>query len=171
MKIAFDKIVGKTERYDLKDLSWFPGELGGFTPRKIPWISVCRLDPETVILKGELDGILLGNCARCGVQVEDDLTTNFEYIVTDRKEEHSELPEVECSNDDVNTLYLQEPEIDTSEILREQAYLESPLRMLCDEDCRGVCQGCGVQLNMEACSCVKDYSDSPFAILEKIKKK
>lgn len=171
MKIAFDKIVGKTERYELKDLGWFPEELGSFAPKDGAWVSVCRLDPETVMLKGGLNGVLTGECGRCGTQVKSNLTTRFEYVVTNKKEEHSELQEVECSDDDVNTLYLLEPEIDTDEILREQAYLESPLRILCNEDCKGVCQGCGAQLNSEECSCVADYSDSPFAILGKINKK
>lgn len=171
MKIAFDKIVGKTERYGLEDGGWFPAELGNFTARTSSWVSVCRLDPETVILKGGIDGVLHGACGRCGIDVEEDVVATFEYIVTNKKEESSELQDVECSDDDVNTLYLLEPEIDTDEILREQAYLESPVRMLCDESCEGVCQGCGAQLNTEDCSCSADYSDSPFAILGKINKK
>lgn len=171
MKIVFEKIIGKTKRYDLHDERWFPGELGVFASRTPSWVSVCRLDPETVILKGGLDGVLHGVCGRCGVHVKDDVVATFEYIVTDKKEDCSELQEVECSDDDVNTLYLLEPEIDIDEVLREQAYLESPVRMLCAESCKGVCQGCGAQLNTEKCSCSADYSDSPFAILGKIYKK
>ncbi|BHH83946.1 YceD family protein [Desulforhopalus sp. 52FAK] len=171
MKIAFDKIVGKTDRYDLEAVGWSPEELGSFTVHTTPWISVCRLDPETVMLKGELKGTLQGLCGRCGKQVDSEIESCFEYVVTGKKEESSDLQEVECSDDDVNTLYLVQPEIDTDEILREQAYLESPVRMLCSESCKGICQGCGAQLNSENCSCSADYSDSPFAILGNINKK
>lgn len=171
MKIAFDKIPGKTERYDLEDVTWFPSELGTFVAKGPCCISVCRLDPETVMLKGELSGYLQGRCGRCGVHVEEEFSCRFEYLVTAQKEVVSDVPEVECADDDVNTLYLLKPEIDIDEILREQAYLESPVRMLCSESCKGVCQGCGAQLNSESCSCSADYSDSPFAILGKINKK
>ena len=171
MKIVFDQIVGKTRRYNLEDASWFPAELGAFIVNGDCWVSVCRLAPEVVILKSELKGCLQNQCGRCGVQVEGDLNHRFEYVVTDQKEKQPDLQDVECSDDDVNTLYLLEPEINIDEILREQAYLESPVRMLCSESCKGVCQGCGAQLNSESCSCSADYSDSPFAILGKINKK
>lgn len=171
MKILFDKIAGKTKRYTLDGLDWFPAELGTFVGSEQCWVSVCRLDSETVKLKGELGGFLQSLCGRCGIPVKDELNSRFEYVVSSRKEETSEEREVECLDDDVNILYLQEPEIDIDEILREQAYLESPVRMLCSENCKGVCQGCGAQLNSESCSCSADYSDSPFAILGKINKK
>ena len=171
MKIYFDKITGNTKRYTIDDVTWFPARLGIFVPHEPCWVSVCRLDPETVMLKGELNGVLQNHCGRCGVHVEDGFNSCFEYVVSCRKEESPEEQEVECSDDDVNTMYLQKPEIDVDEILREQAYLESPVRMLCSENCKGICQGCGAQLNSESCSCSADYSDSPFAILGKINKK
>jgi uncharacterized protein len=171
MKIAFGEIAGKTKRYEIEDVAWFPGELGGFVAHEVTWISVCRLNSESVMLKGELVGVVRGACGRCGEPVESTVASKFEYIVTDKKEERSDLQEVECSDDDVNIHYLLKPEIDTDEILREQAYLESPVWMLCSENCSGICQGCGAQLNSENCRCIVDYSDSPFAILGKINNK
>ena len=66
MKIFFDKITGKTIRYSLKGVAWFPAELGTFVASEPGWVSVCRLDSETVILKGELSGVLQSRCGRCG---------------------------------------------------------------------------------------------------------
>lgn len=171
MKIFFEKITTKTICYPLDSVEWFPAELGLFVVREPSWISVCKVNSETVILKGELSGVLQNRCGRCGSQVEDDFNTRFEYVVSSQQEERPEEQDVECAEADVNKLYLQGPEIDIDEILREQAYLESPVRMLCSENCKGVCQGCGAQLNSESCSCSADYSDSPFAILGKINKK
>ena len=171
MKIGFAEIVGKTKRYVLNDVSWFPQELGFFTAKESCWVSVCRLNPETVMLRGELNGYLQGQCGRCGVDIKEGMTCCFEYLVTAGKEKCPDAQEIECPGDDVNTLYLSEPEIDIDEILREQAYLESPVRMLCKKNCRGICQGCGAQLNSETCRCSADYSDSPFAVLGNINKK
>ncbi len=90
------------------------------------------------------------------------------YLVTTRKEQAIEQRDVECSDEDVITLYLKEPEIDVDEILREQAYLAFPLRTLCSEECKGICAGCGVVLNSEACCCSLDKSNSAFAVLKKL---
>ena len=171
MKIAFDKITDKTERYDIESVNWFPEELGNMDIAGPSWVSVARLNPETVVLKGELKGRLHGICARCGILVEDFLQFNFEYLVTNQKEVVSDIQEAECPEDDLNTIYLLEPEIDIDKVLQEQAYLESPVRTICVEDCKGICPGCGAQLNSESCTCSFDYSDSPFAILGKINNK
>lgn len=171
MKIAFDNITDKTERYALDTVAWFPEELGELVITGPSWVSVVRRTPETVILKGELNGRLHGICARCGIQAEEYLQFGFEYLVTDQKEVVPDLQEVECPEEDLNTIYLLEPEIDIDGVLREQAYLESPVRLICGEDCKGICPGCGAQLNSESCRCSVDYSDSPFAILGKINNK
>jgi uncharacterized protein len=90
------------------------------------------------------------------------------YLVTTRKEQALELREIECSDEDAVTLYLREQEIDVDEILREQTYLALPLRTLCSEDCKGICAGCGVDLNDEDCRCSLDESNSAFAVLKKL---
>ena len=44
--------------------------------------------------------------------------------------------------------------------------LELPSRILCKEDCRGLCAQCGANLNVNACSCQKDLtSRNPFSAL------
>ncbi len=168
MNVAFDKITEKTARYEISGEEWFPEELGCFVAGEPVWVSVYKCSPDSVVLKGCINGVLHGVCARCGVEVKDTLYSSFEYLVTTKEEEVPDLQEVECSESEVNTLYLLDPEIDVDEILQEQAYLESPIRMLCSETCKGVCAGCGAVLNSESCSCSADNSDSPFAILGQI---
>lgn len=168
MKVSFDKITEKTKRYEVGGVEWFPQELGRFVAKAPAWVAVSKHSSDSVFLKGGIDGVLHGICARCGVEVEETLQSSFEYLVTTKKEEVPDLQEVECSQDEVNTLYLLDPEIDVDEILREQAYLENPIRMLCSESCKGVCAGCGAVLNSESCCCSTDNSDSPFAILGQI---
>lgn len=45
--------------------------------------------------------------------------------------------------------------IDLSENIRQEIILDIPARILCKEDCQGICAGCGVDLNEEACLCKK----------------
>ena len=44
-------------------------------------------------------------------------------------------------------------EIDLGALVREAVILELPLAPLCRPDCRGLCAGCGADLNEEACRC------------------
>jgi uncharacterized protein len=43
--------------------------------------------------------------------------------------------------------------------VRQTLLLELPLKTICREDCRGLCPGCGVDLNREACKCEAEAID------------
>jgi uncharacterized protein len=168
MILLLEEITGKPHLYTIRDTSWFPPENEDFLLTATASISVSRHDSETVLLKGTLEGQRLVACDRCRELVKEALYCEFEYLVTIRKEQVLELRDIECNDDDVITLYLKGQEIDVDEILREQAYLAFPLKTLCSEDCKGICAGCGVVLNSEACKCPSNGVSSTFAILKKL---
>jgi DUF177 domain-containing protein len=168
MKLFFEEITGKARQYIISDGCWLPREDRAFLLNATAVISVSRRDDETAVLKGEIQGLRAAVCDRCGERVDEKLHCEFFYMVTTRKEQALELHDLECSDEDANTLYLEEMEIDVDEILREQSYLAVPLKTLCRADCKGVCAGCGVALNREACCCVADTSSSAFAVLKKL---
>lgn len=43
--------------------------------------------------------------------------------------------------------------IDLGEEIRQEIIVENPTRVLCKPDCKGICAGCGVNLNQEQCKC------------------
>lgn len=43
--------------------------------------------------------------------------------------------------------------IDIGEEIRQELILAIPQRVLCSKDCKGICAGCGVNLNIEKCKC------------------
>ena len=47
--------------------------------------------------------------------------------------------------------------LDLTDVLRQYLLTDEPLKILCRTDCRGLCQECGVDLNVDECKC----SDSP----------
>jgi uncharacterized protein len=61
--------------------------------------------------------------------------------------------------------------IQLEDILREQILLALPLRTVCSEACRGLCPGCGRNLNFEACTCAEQPPDPRWAALAEIKSK
>ena len=55
------------------------------------------------------------------------------------------------------------------DVLREEVWLAWKSCVVCKDSCKGLCQGCGVNLNHDACECSVDGSDNPFAVLGKMK--
>ena len=170
MKIAFAEISREKSRYTIRDCSWLPsGEVNVGAPLTAE-IDVQLKGPGTVSLEGTLVGSIILDCARCTDPVTYDLDEEFVYLLTTREDEISELPDIECSTEECDTLYLKEPVVDVAEILREQFVLAIPGKVLCSGGCRGLCPNCGGSLNRNECSCSESPPDSPFAVLKKLKK-
>ena len=53
----------------------------------------------------------------------------------------------EVEEEDLETSYYRDDQIDLNELLREQFYLALPMKPLCREDCNGLCPQCGTNLN------------------------
>jgi uncharacterized protein len=57
---------------------------------------------------------------------------------------------------------------DISPRVMEAVILEMPIRFLCDENCKGLCSGCGVNLNSGDCDCDGEKGDPRWAPLKKL---
>lgn len=170
MKLAFAEIPQGKSFYTLNETHWFPAdEIACSQPARAE-IEVWKRTNTAVFLKGELQFTALLACDRCGIPVERRLDEEFEYIFSLEEQNTTEAPELECSDEDCKTFRLNEPVIDVDTILREQVFLAIPVRTLCTEDCKGLCPGCGAVLNSEICSCSSGGSNSPFAVLERLRK-
>jgi uncharacterized protein len=58
--------------------------------------------------------------------------------------------------------------IDLEPILRELVILATPMRVLCQTECRGICPICGKDLNEGACDCEPDDIDPRMAALQSL---
>ena len=96
-------------------------------------------------------------CDRCGAPFDLPYKVPFECLLAEELEEDD--------NDDI--LLLDNGTVDLSELARETFILNMPSKTLCREDCRGLCSGCGVNLNYEKCRCKKEV-DPRLAALAKL---
>jgi uncharacterized protein len=170
MKLLFDEITGRNQWYTITDGRWFPETTAISPVGATATICVSRQDLETVAVEGKIEGRYKVICDRCGQPYEDTLQCGFEYLATVAREEKQDLVEQQCSDEEALIVYLAEPVIEINELLREQVLLAVPLKNLCNEDCKGICPGCGSILNSEMCTCAPENNESPFAVLKKLKK-
>jgi len=84
--------------------------------------------------------------------------------------EMSQDEEREVEEDDLETSYYRDDQIDLRELLREQFYLELPMKPLCTGDCKGLCAQCGSNLNIGTCDCSAGWDDPRLAPLRQLKK-
>ena len=74
--------------------------------------------------------------------------------------------EREVQEEDLETSYYRDDQIDLNELLREQFYLALPMKPLCREDCKGLCAQCGTNLNTGTCACAAQWEDPRLAPLK-----
>jgi uncharacterized protein len=79
-------------------------------------------------------------------------------------EDEREVPE-----EDLDTSYYRDDQIDLNELLREQFYLALPMKPLCREECAGLCPQCGTNLNTGTCQCTSQWQDPRLAPLKELK--
>lgn len=73
----------------------------------------------------------------------------------------------DVAEDDMDTLPLSEGDtVDITDLLTKDIISSLPMQALCSEDCRGLCQECGANLNRETCDCDKEQVDIRFAALK-----
>lgn len=108
-------------------------------------------------------------CSRClePFRMKVDAPFDIRYHPT---VEASNEPEREITEDDLGTSYYRDDQIDLNELMREQFYLTLPMKPLCQEDCRGLCPQCGINLNTGACDCAPAWEDPRLAPLRQLKR-
>jgi len=128
-----------------------------------------RLSGNEVFVNGHVETRALVECDRCLKPVELPVNADFtlEYI-SDSDYESSEVAEL--TEDEMSVSVFDGSAIDVDEIVKEQILLAVPTRMLCREDCKGICPECGADRNTGECNCVKNDIDPRWAALKNLTK-
>lgn len=128
---------------DLSDV-----DFGGVCPAVRPVLVVGQVQNIAGMLRlqMELSTTLSSVCDRCGIPFDMAFRQSFECMLAEKLEDEE--------NDEI--LLLDNDTVDLSELVRETFILNMPTKTLCREDCKGLCSGCGANLNNEKCRCKKE---------------
>ena len=147
--------------FDLVD-SWGEDRWNGDTiayVRPVAFSGTYMLADDTVLVRGTARASIQSPCARCLAPAFTEVSAEVdEAFRRDTGEEPQD------ADDDQYTYSGHVLELD--EAVRTALLLELPSRILCKEDCRGLCDQCGADLNINECSCQKDLTHrNPFSAL------
>ncbi|MBA2378541.1 MAG: DUF177 domain-containing protein [Blastocatellia bacterium] len=116
-------------------------------------------------ISGEVAAKANSSCTRCAEPFPLTITADFEVIYVE-PEHFSSEKDKELTGVDLNVDIVTDSEIDMGQIAREQIILEIPEKLICREDCRGLCEKCVQNLNNGDCTCETAEIDPRWAGLK-----
>jgi uncharacterized protein len=127
-------------------------------------------DKDKFRLVGTVKTELELGCSRClePFRLPVDAPFDIRYLPAS---EMSTDPESEVEDEDLETSYYRDDQIDLNELLREQFYLVLPMKPLCQADCKGLCPQCGTNWNTGTCTCTTEWEDPRLAALKGLVKR
>lgn len=90
-----------------------------------------------------VDITLLMQCGRCLENVEYNLCFNVkkEIDMNESDEEKDKL------------FYISDDKLDVEKLIYNEILVNLPMKVLCSENCKGICNRCGANLNSQTCNC------------------
>ncbi|PYX93428.1 MAG: DNA-binding protein [Acidobacteria bacterium] len=125
---------------------------------------------KDIRLQGQLSTSLDLYCARCLEPLSQDIKRDFDLLYRPLGADAGK-PETPVSSTDAEIGYYQGEGLLLEDALREQLLLALPLKVICREDCKGLCPQCGKNLNVEQCSCAEPVEDPRWSALKEIRDK
>ncbi|GAA0722872.1 DUF177 domain-containing protein [Clostridium malenominatum] len=96
---------------------------------------------DVIELNGTIRTVLELQCSRC--------LASFSKSVEITIEE--KLSTIEDKDDDY--IFIKGDVVDITEIIENNIIISLPIKRLCDEECKGLCSNCGLNLNHSSCNC------------------
>lgn len=123
-------------------------EYNGIYPFETPVVvsGAVRNETDIIYIRASARFTLKAVCDRCAADFEREMNVPIEHILV------SEL------NDEDNDEFIvaEGMRLDLEQLVSEDIFLSLPMRLLCKEDCKGLCSKCGKNLNEGNCDCKKD---------------
>jgi uncharacterized protein len=116
-----------------------------------------------IFLKANVYTVGRFQCDRCVEDFDLVLENSYRmyYVYSEEESKKYEPDEVMVITPETN-------EIDISDDVRQMVLLSVPMKLLCYEECLGLCPRCGKNLNFEVCTCKVEKIDPRWAPLLKL---
>ena len=125
-------------------------------------LRIMNLGDRKLEVEGKAKLTLKVPCDRCLDPVE--VPLEFDIIRTlDLNESEEERVE-----DLDEQPYLSGYNLDVDQLVCDELILNLPMKVLCSEDCKGICNRCGTNLNHETCDCDTRSLDPRMAVIQDI---
>ncbi len=117
---------------------------------------------KEISVQGNIWFAIESPCARCLNAVDLIISPDVKLILSPEYITHED-------DEDIDYETYRGDEFDLGGYLRELVAMSLPIKILCDDECKGLCPTCGVNLNLDECSCKDNWGDPRFTVLKNLK--
>ncbi len=144
------------------ELLSFDSKLGQFpVVKKAPFVmQFTNEENRRLLIQGETEVTIAIPCDRCLEEVE----WNFPIVI--EKEIDLTKSSEETAMDELS--YMTGTSLDVDQLIFGEILVSWPMKVLCREDCKGICKRCGANLNLAECQCQKTELDPRMAAIQDI---
>ena len=125
-----------------------------------------KREAQRIMIDGQFKGQLKLTCDRCLGNLEFKPDENFCIRLQLEQERARVAEETLLTLKELEWDDYDQPTLNLAELIEEQIMVSMPAKNICDVECRGLCPGCGVNLNLQNCLCTKETYDHPFDVLK-----
>lgn len=145
------------------ELNSFISKLGEFPiTKKAPIdIRIANRENKRLLIQGEVDLTVSIPCSRCLEDVPTDIHLSIDKELTLNG---SEVNDEEMEDTD----YLIGLNLDIDKLIYGEILVNWPMKVLCREDCKGICKVCGMNLNKGNCDCQRTELDPRMAAIQDV---
>jgi uncharacterized protein len=121
---------------------------------------------DQVMVNGTLEVSTLAVCSRCLEQFSQYFKTDFSESFTILKTLPAETNSFNEAVEAANMLTISGDYLYLDEYIRQLIILAQEYNPVCDPGCKGLCAGCGQDLNKSSCRCNSDFASQDVRFLK-----
>ncbi len=154
------KVVDKTISLEMTE---FHSKLGDFpiVAKSPVQLTMSNLGVGKALVKGTADITLQMECNRCLEEVAVELKLEFLREITS-------VDAQESASDDENQDVVESGQLNVETLISNEILINLPDKVLCKENCKGICKQCGHNLNEGDCGCDDFVPDPRMAAIKDI---
>lgn len=141
-----DKVENISVPIEMKTFE-FQGDSYKFSNKDQVKLVITNLGNRKVMIEAKANVSLILNCGRCLKDI--DYPIDIHFI----KKIDFNLTNEERAKDLDETNYIQGYDLNVDTLIYEEILIDYPMKLLCSEECKGICKKCGQNLNDGGCSC------------------
>lgn len=179
MILDLSTVYLNADREEIKEvhieMESFSSKMGVFPIKSEPFrLRLLNADNKQLLIQGQAEVTAFVPCDRCLTEVIVKLSLTIDKsfpLLYSSEAERTSAAEPETGIDGGS---LQEPDclcgrqLDVERLIYSEMLAAWPMKVLCREDCRGICSKCGANLNESSCSCSQTVIDPRMAAFQDV---
>ena len=154
------KVKKTSQTYDAGSVSYM-GESYPVVDKSDVSLTFTNIGTGRILLEGEMSLTVDIPCDRCLQSVKVPIGVSFTHEIAAPNEEGVPSEEEE-------QCFMSGYELDTDTLINNEILINMPVKVLCKEECKGICPVCGQNLNEKECGCDTFVPDPRMAAIKDI---